>query len=482
MNDFLSDIVSTLSDRICAPLLDRSIARLSNKLSLPTHVIALLLLVEDKRFMVHPGVDVIAILRAFLKNLKRRKIAQGASTITQQVYNIRYAATRTYRGRFTKKAAQATWAICHTLTHSKMSVISEYLSGVYWGRSYHGIERAAQGYFGVRPSELTVAQAFFLSERLASPNNVSPQRVSALIHRSSISRYFLDRPDSLRELCNMYEHFFGCRQRLAALLRRRGTIVLRYDPTSEKSSSPDESTVNAEDTGRRRIPMKSVGCYGALRSSDSARSQPHPQQVRSESGALHFGPLYENYEFGGHPRESVNTAARPEWCATPELWHAADGESSEFEVLELCAAFIRALQPEVVVETGSAFGFGAAMMGAALQANGRGRLYSLEIDLARYEQARERCKRLPVNVVYADSMTWEPPHGIGFAFFDSRPQLRADEFRRYRPFMVPGAIVAFHDVAPHHTIWPSVRQLEREGLLKALRLRTPRGIAICQIT
>src|SRR5580692_9279317 len=198
--------------------MDRSTARLSNKLSLPSHLIALLLLVEDKRFMFHPGVDIIAISRAFLKNLKRRKIAQGASTITQQVYNIRYAATHTYRGRLFKKAVQATWAICYSLTHSKMAVISEYLSGVYWGRSYHGIERASRGYFGVPPSELTVAQGFFLCERLASPNSVSPRRVSALINRRSISKYFLAQPDSLRELCNIYEHFFGCRDLLSVLL------------------------------------------------------------------------------------------------------------------------------------------------------------------------------------------------------------------------------------------------------------------------
>jgi hypothetical protein len=456
VNDFSSGIVSTLSDRIFAPVMDRSIARLSTRLSLPSHFIALLLLVEDKRFMVHPGVDVMAISRAFLKNLKRRKITQGASTITQQVYNIRFSATHTYKGRLLKKAVQATWAICYTLTHSKTSVISEYLSGVYWGRSYHGIEQASRGYFGVPPSELTVAQGFFLCERLASPNSVSPQRVRALINRCSISKYFLAQSDSLQELRNIYEHFFGC--------------------------SLDGLAANREYTRGRRLPMKKVGCYSALRFSGSVQSQRQLRQAASESAALHIGPLYENYGLHGQPRESVNTAARPEWCANPELWHAPDGDSSEFEVLELCAAFIRALQPEVVVETGSAFGFGAAMMGAALKANGRGRLYSLEIDRVRYEQACERCKGLPVDIVYVDSMTWEPPAGIGFAFFDSRPQLRADEFRRYQPFMVPGAIVAFHDVAPHHTVWPRVHQLEREGLLKALRLRTPRGIAICQVT
>lgn len=447
--------------------MDRSIARLSNRLSLPSHVIALLLFVEDKRFMLHPGVDVIAMSRAFLKNLKRRKIAQGASTITQQIYNIRYAATHTYGGRLFKKAVQATWAMCYTLTHSKTSAISEYLSGVYWGRSYHGIEQASRGYFGVSPSHLTVAQSFFLCERLASPNRVSPKRVSALIHRRSISRYFLAQPDSLQELYNIYDHFFGCRLVLSALLKQPEAI---------------ETGIDLEETTRRKLPMKNVGCYGGLILSGNAHCPRELRQAASESAEPHVGPLYQHYEMGGYPRESVNTAARPEWCAKPELWHAPDGDSSEFEVLELCAAFIRALQPEVVVETGSAFGFGAAMMGAALEANGHGRLYSLEIDLVRYQQARERCKGLPVNVVCIDSVTWEPPAGIGFAFFDSMPKLRAVEFRRYRPFMVPGAIVAFHDIAPHHTIWPHVQELEREGLLKALRLRTPRGIAVCQIT
>lgn len=261
MNDFLSDIVSRLSDRVFAPLMDRGVTRISNELSLPSHLIALLLLVEDKRFMVHPGVDVMAMSRAFLRNLKRRKITQGASTITQQVYNIRYAATHTYGGRLFKKTVQATWAICYTLTHSKMTVISEYLSGVYWGRSYHGIERASRGYFGVQPSELTVAQGFFLCERLASPNSVSPKRVSALINRCSISRYFLGHPDSLQELCNIYEHFFGCREVLSMLLKQRGATATPVDLVSQKQCSLDELGVNPEATRGRRLPMKEVGSY-----------------------------------------------------------------------------------------------------------------------------------------------------------------------------------------------------------------------------
>lgn len=477
---FLSNNVSTLSDRIFVPLTNGSVARLANKLSLPSHLIALLLLVEDKRFMVHPGVDVIAILRAFLKNVRRRKIAQGASTITQQVYNVRYAARDAYGSRLFKKAIQATWAVGYTLTHSKASAISEYLSGVYWGRSYHGIEQASLGYFGVQPSELTVAQSFFLCERLASPNSALPQRVGALISRRSISRYFLAQPDGLQELCNIYEHFFGCGLLLSVLLKQPGAAAIGANLMSAKQCSLDDPAANLEK--KRKLPMKSVGRYSAPRSSGNLRSQRQLGQAPLESAALHVGPLYEDYELRGHPRESVYTAARPAWCAEPERWHAPDGDSSEFEVLELCAAFIRALQPEVVVETGSAFGFGAAMMGAALKANGRGRLYSLEIDIGRYSQACERCKGLPVEIVHADSMLWHPPDGIGFAFFDSRPQLRAAEFCRYRPHMVPGAIVAFHDIAPHHTVGPRVHQLEREGLLKALRLRTPRGIAICQIT
>jgi hypothetical protein len=204
-------------------------------------------------------------------------------------------------------------------------------------------------------------------------------------------------------------------------------------------------------------------------------------KARSKMNTLNNAPCptYPTYE--RYPAESLYTAPSA-FCAQPSFWHAADGDSAEFEVLELIAGFIRALQPDVVIETGSAFGYGAAMIGNALLANGHGRLYSLEVDPARAQVARQRVRRLPVDIVNIDSRSWQPPSAnIGFAFFDSSLEARPIEFKRFVPFMLDGAIVAFHDTGPQHPVWDSVTSLERAGALKALQLRTPRGVAICQV-
>jgi predicted O-methyltransferase YrrM len=172
---------------------------------------------------------------------------------------------------------------------------------------------------------------------------------------------------------------------------------------------------------------------------------------------------------------------RKDFCMKPEFWHAADYDSTEYEVLELVSAFVRALQPEVVVETGSCYGIGSARIARALKANGHGKLYSLEINPERAETARAAVEGLPAEIVLGDSMKWCPPNEIGFCFFDSYPELRALEFRRYKPFMVPGAIVSFHDAAPHHSVYWFSEELEKEKLLKPIRLHTPRGVVFAEV-
>lgn len=180
-------------------------------------------------------------------------------------------------------------------------------------------------------------------------------------------------------------------------------------------------------------------------------------------------------------KESRFTPQSRGFCVNSDYWHSADADSTEFEVLELVAAFVRALQPEIVVETGSAFGFGSEAIGKALQANGHGRLYSLEVDAERVAIASERVRGLPVEIVHGDSTQWVPPGEIGFAFFDSYPELRAQEFRNMKPWIRQGTMVSFHDAGPQHQVWPTILGLESEGLLKAIRLRTPRGIAFAEV-
>lgn len=178
--------------------------------------------------------------------------------------------------------------------------------------------------------------------------------------------------------------------------------------------------------------------------------------------------------------ESRFTQPRTE-CPHPEYWHSADSDSTEVEVTELVAAFCRALQPEVVVETGTAYGQTAQAIGEALQANGHGHLYTLETDAGRVEICRERVAGLPVTVIAGSSMAWTPPDAVDFAWFDSLLPLRVDEFRRYVEHMWSGATVGFHDCGPQHSLRPGIEALAAEGLLRPIYLPTPRGAIFAEV-
>jgi predicted O-methyltransferase YrrM len=183
----------------------------------------------------------------------------------------------------------------------------------------------------------------------------------------------------------------------------------------------------------------------------------------------------------GHYSEADWTPPRED-CPHPENWTCADGDSTEHQVTELVAAFVRATQPELAVETGAAFGDTTVAIGEALAMNAHGRLVSLEVDGDRAEFARARCVGLSAEVFEVDSLDWNPPGPIGFAWFDSLPELRVPEFMRYRPFMEPGTIVGFHDCAPHRPVLRAeLFALMGEGYIRGIMPRTPRGVCFAEV-
>src|SRR5690242_1777750 len=56
--------------------------------SLPPVLVAATLAAEDRRFLLHPGVDPIALARAARRDVMERRIVEGGSTITQQVAKL----------------------------------------------------------------------------------------------------------------------------------------------------------------------------------------------------------------------------------------------------------------------------------------------------------------------------------------------------------------------------------------------------------
>lgn len=171
------------------------------------------------------------------------------------------------------------------------------------------------------------------------------------------------------------------------------------------------------------------------------------------------------------------------WCPSPGHWHSTDPQSTEIEVSELVGSFVRALQPDYVVETGACLGQTSACIALALCQNGHGRLDTLEPDHERAEFTRGRLAALLVDpsatVHEVASLDFTPAARVGFAWLDSRMELRVPEFERYRPWMDPGAIVGFHDTAPHHGGWSDV--LHALPGTRGMTLRTPRGVTFLEV-
>lgn len=179
--------------------------------------------------------------------------------------------------------------------------------------------------------------------------------------------------------------------------------------------------------------------------------------------------------------ESTWTPSRPD-CPFPERWSAVDAYATEIEVTELVAAFVRALQPDFCVETGSWVGTTARAIGQALIHNGHGDLVSLEIDPVKARIATRLCEDLPVTIVEESSMTYRPDRPIDFAWFDCDAHRRQDAFRNLLPWMHARTVVGFHDTGPQHPVRGLLEPLERDGLLVgALYLPTPRGVCFARV-
>lgn len=146
----------------------------------------------------------------------------------------------------------------------------------------------------------------------------------------------------------------------------------------------------------------------------------------------------------------------------------------------MIAGLIRGLQPDYVIETGSAWGQTTEAIGKALLRNGHGILHSIELDHERVVRTRQRCDFLPVMVFEIGSLDWWPRLTIDFAFFDSLLDLRVPEFWRYLPWMREGTVVAFHDTRPGRELRDEIEQLA--DVLRYIHLPTPRGITIGEVT
>ncbi len=140
---------------------------------IPEHVKKAFIAIEDVRFYSHPGVDLIGILRALYHDLKTRSIAQGGSTITQQLAKMLFLKPERSVKRKLKEAAIS---IQIEKQYTKDEILGLYLNQAYFGTRAYGIEAAAQTYFGKSLGQLTVGEAAILASLPKAPSHYSPFR------------------------------------------------------------------------------------------------------------------------------------------------------------------------------------------------------------------------------------------------------------------------------------------------------------------
>jgi len=155
---------------------------------IPQNVKDAVIAAENRTFWTDPGISATGLFRATLGlvGLAPADVTAtgGGSTITQQYIKVMYL---TQEKSFTRKAKEILLAAKIGQEVSKEKILAGYLNTVYFGRGTYGIEAAAQAYFRMPASKLTLAQSVALAAILNSPGNLDPangtQQAADLLER-----------------------------------------------------------------------------------------------------------------------------------------------------------------------------------------------------------------------------------------------------------------------------------------------------------
>jgi membrane peptidoglycan carboxypeptidase len=127
---------------------------------------------EDERFYRHHGVDLLGLLRALPYDLAHLSLAQGASTITEQLGKVLYLGGNDHMPW--RKLQDAALALKLEGRYSKEQLLAAYLNSAYLGHGAYGVWAASRRYFGIAPNRLTLPQATLLAGLIQAPSADDP--------------------------------------------------------------------------------------------------------------------------------------------------------------------------------------------------------------------------------------------------------------------------------------------------------------------
>ena len=130
-----------------------------------------LVAVEDSRFYEHNGIDLKGIARALVKDVAKGRMAEGGSTITQQLIKNKYLSSEKTLDR---KLKEGMLALDFEKKYSKAQILEMYFNEINFGNGAWGIAQAARLYFDKTPQELTEAECSLLAGVPKAPARYNP--------------------------------------------------------------------------------------------------------------------------------------------------------------------------------------------------------------------------------------------------------------------------------------------------------------------
>jgi penicillin-binding protein 2A len=127
--------------------------------------------IEDHRFYQHHGVDFIGTARALFRDLKAGEMAEGGSTITQQLTkNTLLTSQKTLK----RKMDEVFLALEIEREYSKQEILQMYLNQIYFGDGAWGIKQAARKYFAKEVKDLSISESALLAGLIKAPSALNP--------------------------------------------------------------------------------------------------------------------------------------------------------------------------------------------------------------------------------------------------------------------------------------------------------------------
>jgi monofunctional biosynthetic peptidoglycan transglycosylase len=152
--------------------------------SVSRHLIHAVLASEDQKFFGHEGVDWKAIQESIERNVEKRRLARGGSTITQQLAKNLYFGTAKTPVRKLRELVVTRW-LEGDLT--KARILGLYLNVIEWGDGIYGCEAAARHWYGKSASALDAPEAAGLAAMIPNPRRINP-RASPARHARATRR------------------------------------------------------------------------------------------------------------------------------------------------------------------------------------------------------------------------------------------------------------------------------------------------------